>query len=106
MQKKIVAMFILSVMSNILLAMDPDSIFKIAMRVSQKTGNPVHVEALIARGCNQTQIEQAKMQNAELMVVPGMHVDLVTFEQYLRGKNSDEHAIQTMLARASVQMTI
>jgi hypothetical protein len=100
MQKKIVAMLIFSVMTNILLAMDPDTTFQNAMKVSQETGNPIHVASLIAHGCNQTQIEQARMQNAQLMFVPGMHVDLVTFEQYLRGKNSDEHAIQTMLARA------
>jgi hypothetical protein len=29
-----------------------------------------------------------------------VHIDLVTFEQVLRGNGSHEHAIQTMLARA------
>jgi hypothetical protein len=100
MQKKIIAMLILSVMSNVLLAMNPDATFQNAMKVSQATGDPIHVASLIAHGCNQTQIEQARMQNAQLMFVPGVHIDLVTFEQVLRGNGSHEHAIQTMLARA------
>lgn len=100
MQKKIIAMLIFSVMSNILLAMDPNNIFQSAMKTSQETGNPVHIAALIGHGCNQTQIEQARMQNAELMFVPGMHVDLAALEECLRGKGRHEHEIQTMLARA------
>jgi hypothetical protein len=99
-QKKIVVMFIFSVTSNVLLAMNPDNTFQNAMKVSQETGNPVHVASLIAHGCNQTQIEQARMQNAQLMLVPGVYVDVKALEECLRGKGSHEHEIQTMLARA------
>lgn len=100
MYKNIVILLVFSVMTNIMFAMNPDTTFQDAMSMSQKTGNPVYVAALIASGCNQAQIEQARMQNAELMFVPGMHIDVEALEECLRGKGRYEHEIQTMLARA------